>query len=316
MRAPITTPQSSTPWWLSPSPSTGEHGLKSPQVSARLEQFGPNRFIEKRELPLWLQYLAHFRNPLVLILLLASAVSALLGELTNFFIIAVIVLASVTLDFFQEHRARGAAEKLRQSIALRARVLRDGSEQSLPVAEIVPGDIVLLKAGDLVPADGLVIEARDCFVNQSLLTGESYPVEKHAAIPTNGTDLQAATNAVFMGSSVISGSARVRIMLTGSSTEMGSIAAHIEGPEELSSFDIGTRRFNALILRLTMLMVLFVLMVNLLSLKPWLESFLFAVALAVGLTPELLPMVVSVTLARGAVRMARESVIVKRQTAI
>jgi len=267
-------------------------------------------------MPLALQYLAHFKNPLVLILLLASALSALLGELTNFFIIAVIVLASVTLDFFQEYRAHHAAEKLRQSIAVRTRVLRDGSEISLPLVEIVPGDVVLLKAGDLVPADGLVLEARDCFVNQSLLTGESYPVEKHVAVPSGGKDLQAATNAVFMGSSVISGSARVYIMRTGSSTEMGSIAEIITKPDALTSFDIGARRFNGLILRLTMLMVLFVLMVNLFSHKPWLESFLFAVALAVGLTPELLPMVVSVTLARGAVRMAREQVIVKRQSAI
>ena len=317
MRTPPAQPASTSPWWLLPSPVGNEStGLTSAQANARTEQYGPNRFMERRELPPWLQYLAHFRNPLVLILLLASTLSALLGELTNFFIIAVIVLASVTLDFFQEHRARNAAEKLRQSIALRARVLRDGREQELPVTDIVPGEIVLLKAGDLVPADGLVIEARDCFVNQSLLTGESYPVEKATAVPVDGTDLQAATNAVFMGSSVVSGIARVRIMRTGSATEMGAIAERIAEPDEQTSFDTGTRRFNALILRLTMLMVLFVLMVNLLSHKPWLESFLFAVALAVGLTPELLPMVVSVTLARGAVRMAREQVIVKRQSAI
>ena len=317
MRTPQVKAEAAAPWWLSALPDgASAGGLSSAQVSARAEQFGPNRFIERRDMPLALQYLAHFKNPLVLILLLASALSALLGELTNFFIIAVIVLASVTLDFFQEYRAHHAAEKLRQSIAVRTRVLRDGSEISLPLVEIVPGDVVLLKAGDLVPADGLVLEARDCFVNQSLLTGESYPVEKHVTVPSGGKDLQAATNAVFMGSSVISGSARVYIMRTGSSTEMGSIAEIITKPDALTSFDIGARRFNGLILRLTMLMVLFVLMVNLFSHKPWLESFLFAVALAVGLTPELLPMVVSVTLARGAVRMAREQVIVKRQSAI
>ncbi len=317
MRTPTGRAQESASWWLS-APPAGEAtaGLTSAQASARAAQYGKNRFIERREAPAWLQYLAHFKNPLVLILLLASTLSALLGELANFFIIAVIVLASVTLDFFQEHRARNAAEKLRQSIALRTRVLRDGREQDLPVSDVVPGDIALLKAGDLVPADALVIEARDCFVNQSLLTGESYPVEKGTAVPADGHDLQAATNAVFMGSSVVSGSARILIMRTGSSTEMGAIAERIAEPDELTSFDTGTRRFNALILRLTMLMVLFVLLVNLLSHKPWLESFLFAVALAVGLTPELLPMVVSVTLARGAVRMARAQVIVKRQSAI
>jgi Mg2+-importing ATPase len=317
MRTQQSQPPATPPWWLSAPPhsKTGT-GLSTEQAGLRLEQYGPNRFIARRESPLWLKYLAHFRNPLVLILLLASTLSALLDELMNFIIISAIVFASVTLDFLQEHRAHNAAEKLRQSIALRASVLRDGVAQLLPIAQIVPGDIVLLKAGDMVPADGLVLEARDCFVNQSLLTGESYPVEKTTDLPVGVDEMQAATNAVFMGSSVVSGSARVRIMRTGSSTDMGAIAERIAGPEELTSFDIGTRRFNGLILRLTTLMVLFVLMVNLLSHKPWLESFLFAVALAVGLTPELLPMVVSVTLARGAVRMARENVIVKRQSAI
>lgn len=315
MRSP-SVPPPSAPWWLSPPPADVEQGLGDAQVAARREQFGPNRLIEGSEAPAWLEYLSHFRNPLVLILLLASTVSALLGELANFLIIAVIVLVSVTLDFVQEHRARHTAEKLRQSIALLSRVLRSGREQSIPATDIVPGDIVLLKAGDLVPADGIVVDARDCFVNQSLLTGESYPVEKHAQLPAEGSDLQGATNAVFMGTSVLSGSARVHIVRTGAATEMGAIAAHLSEPDEPTSFETGTRRFNALIMRLTVSMVLFVLMVNVLSHQPWLESFLFAIALAVGLTPELLPMVVSVTLARGAVRMARERVIVKRQTAI
>ncbi len=313
-----TTESSTTAWWLQPPPTTHpDQGLTAQQAAEMRRRFGPNRFIEQHQPPIWRQYLAHFKNPLVLILLLASMVSAMLGELTNFFIIAVIVLASVTLDFFQEHRARNAAEKLKQSIALRARVIRDGVEQSIVVNEIVPGDIVLLKAGDLVPADGLVVEAHDCFVNQSVLTGESYPVEKRATlIVEEGGDLQAATNALLMGSSVLSGSAKICIVHTGSSTAMGSIAERIAAPTGMSTFDQGTRKFNVMILRLTIGMVLFVLLVNLLSHKPWLSSFLFALALAVGLTPELLPMVVSVTLARGSVRMAREHVIIKRQQAI
>lgn len=313
---------SNTAWWLQPPPVTHpDDGLSPNQVAQLGNLFGENRFIEQREPPAWHQYLAHFKNPLVLILLLASLVSAILGELTNFFIIALIVLASVTLDFFQEHRARHAAEKLRQSIALHARVIRAGVEQHIAVSKIVPGDIVLLKAGDLVPADGIVIDARDCFVNQSVLTGESYPVEKYplkaqATASTEQPDLQSATHALFMGSSVVSGIAKLCIVRTGSATQMGSIASLMTATESASSFERGARRFNLLILRLTIAMVLFVLMVNLLSHKPWLESFLFAVALAVGLTPELLPMVVSVTLARGALRMAREQVIVKRQSAI
>ena len=320
MRAPPTASSAPNPWWTSApnviAESNSGNGLGSRQVAELLQQYGPNRFVESLEPSAWQQYLGQFRNPLVLILLLASMVSALLGELTNCLIIATIVVASVTLDFFQEYRARNAAEQLRQSIALSCRVVRDGVEQLVAASQIVPGDVLLLKAGDLVPADGWVIEVRDCFVNQSVLTGESYPVEKTTRIQTPSVDLQSATHVMFMGSSVVSGSARIQIVRTGSATEMGSMAGRIASPRVLTSFDIGTRRFNTLILRLTMLMVLFVLMVNLVSHKPWLESFLFALALAVGLTPELLPMVVSVTLARGAIRMAREQVIVKRQSAI
>jgi len=317
------------PWWLNPPPATDPlTGLSAQQAAQMRRRYGENRFVQQRELPLWRQYLAHFRNPLVLILLLASLASAVLGELANFFIISVIVLASVTLDFFQEHRARRASEKLRVSIALRTRVIRNGVEQSIAVSEVMPGDLVLLKAGDLVPADGIVVEARDCFVNQSVLTGESYPVEKYAqdlkalhAIADSfehnePLDLQSANHALFMGTSVVSGSAKLCIVRTGSSTQIGLIAERLSATEPISTFERGARKFNVLILRLTISMVLFVLMVNLLSHKPWLESFLFAVALAVGLTPELLPMVVSVTLARGAVRMASEQVIVKRQSAI
>jgi Mg2+-importing ATPase len=259
-----------TAWWSQPPPPTDpDLGLSAQQVAKIRRRYGENRFIEHRQPPLWRQYLSHFRNPLVLILLLASMVSAMLGELTNFFIIAVIVLASVTLDFFQEHRARNAAEKLRQSIALRARVVRDGVEQSIVVSEIVPGEVVLLKAGDLVPADGLVVEALDCFINQSVLTGESYPVEKHTTLINEaGGDLQAASNALLMGSSVVSGSAKMCVVHTGSSTAMGLIAEHIAAPIGISTFDQGTRKFNIMILRLTMGMVLFVLLVNLLSHKP------------------------------------------------
>ncbi|MBM3336075.1 MAG: magnesium-translocating P-type ATPase [Betaproteobacteria bacterium] len=303
-------------WWQTPpAPPDLQQGLSSAQVATLLQQWGPNRFVETRTPPVWLQFIGHFRNPLVLILLVASTLSALLGEFTNF-IINVIVLLSVTLDFAQEHRAQRAAEMLRQSIALSTRVLREGTEQSNPLTELVPGDLVLLKAGDLVPADGIVIEARDCFVNQSVLTGESGPSEKRIEMHADASDIQSATHAMFMGSSVLSGSAKLLIVRTGAATEMGSIAGHLGQPATLTAFDIGTRRFNALIMRLTMLMVLVVLLMSLLSHKPWAESFLFALALAVGLTPELLPMVVSVTLARGALRMAREKVIVKRQTAI
>jgi Mg2+-importing ATPase len=287
------------------------------EARERQSRFGPNRLRERREKSLLLQYLARFKNPLVIILLVASAVSAFIGEFTNFLIISIIVLLSVTLDFIQEHRANEAARKLRQSVSVRTLVLRDGHPLEIHITEVVPGDVVLLSAGDLVPADGRVLESRDFFVKQALLTGEPYPVEKRAGVlPDTATDLQEATNAVFMGTSVISGSARVLVVKTGAETALGEIAESVSRPAEPTSFELGARRFGMLILRLTVLMVMFVLLVNAFFHKPWLESFLFAVALAVGLTPELLPMVISVTLSRGALRMAREQAIVKRLSSI
>jgi len=291
--------------------------LSGAEAKARLSRFGPNLFREQQSKSLLRHYLSRFKNPLVLILLVASAVSAFTGEVTNFFIISFIVLLSVTLDFVQEYRANAAAERLRLSVSVRAIVMRDGKRLEVPVAEVVPGDLVVLAAGDLIPADGRVLEARDFFVKQALLTGESYPVEKRPGVlPDAATDLQDATNAVFMGTSVISGSARMLVVRTGTATAIGEIADSVSRESLPTSFEIGTRRFGMLIMRLTVLMVLFVLLVNTWFHKPLLESFLFAVALAVGLTPELLPMVISVTLSRGALRMAKKHMIVKRLAAI
>ena len=291
-------------------------GLSMEQARQRLSEVGPNRFGQTAALPGWRQYLRHFRNPLVLTLLLASGVSAAMGEVTNFFIIACIVVMSVTLDFWQEMRAGQVVERLRQSVAVRASVLRDGQWQEHPVSDLVPGDLVRLSAGDLVPADGWVLSAKDFFVNQSVLTGESWPVEKRVDLPEHLDDLQDATHAVFMGSSVVSGMAEVVLVRTGALTAMGEVAGSLNQAPQPTSFESGMRRFGMLILRLTFLLVLFVLLINGLMGRPLLESFLFAVALAVGLTPELLPMVVSVTLSRGAMRMAQQAIVVKRPSAI
>ncbi|MBL0168511.1 MAG: magnesium-translocating P-type ATPase [Propionivibrio sp.] len=316
-------PEDNPSWWLSPLTepqaelATDASGLSSVEAKDRLARFGPNSFLERPEKSLLLQYLARFRNPLVIILLVASAVSAFTGEVTNFVIITCIVLLSVTLDFVQEYRANTAANKLRQSVSVRTNVLRDGRQIEIPVTEVVAGDLVVLSAGDMIPADGRVLEAHDFFVKQSALTGESYPVEKRPGVlAATATELQEASNAVFMATSVVSGSARMRVVKTGAETAIGEIADSVSRPSEPTSFEIGTRHFGVLIMRLTILMVMFVLLANAFFHKPWLESFLFAVALAVGLTPELLPMVVSVTLSRGAMRMAKLHMIVKRLTAI
>jgi P-type Mg2+ transporter len=312
------TPDDQT-WWLKPlvEPSFDATGLSGAEARLRLAKFGPNLFRDHQQRSLILQFLSRFKNPLVILLLVASAISAFTGEMTNFVIISVMVLLSVTLDFVQEHRAGKAAESLRHSVSVRARVIRDGKAIDVPVTEVVPGDIAVLSAGDMVPADGLVLEAQDLFVKQALLTGESYPVEKHpGTLAAEATELQDATNAVFMGTTVISGSAKMRVVKTGTGTAIGAIADSLTGQPPPTAFEIGTHRFGLLIMRLTILLVLFVLLVNAFMHKPWLDSFLFAVALAVGLTPELLPMVVSVTLSRGALHMAKKRVIVKRLASI
>jgi Mg2+-importing ATPase len=292
-------------------------GLTGLEAKSRLDQYGLNVLHERAAASLFWQFMKRFRNPLALILLTASAVSALTGEVTNFFIISFIVLLSVTLDFVQECKANATADALKQKVSLRATVMRDGSKQDIPDSEVVPGDVVWLSAGDLIPADGIVLEAHDFFVKQALLTGEPYPEEKHpGTLPDAANDIQDATNAVFMGTSVISGTAWMWVVKTGAKAAIGQIAEHVAWQTPPTSFEIGTKRFGVMIMGMTALMVLFVLFVNAWFHKPWLESFLFAVALAVGLTPELLPMVISVTLARGAQRMAKQQMIVKRMSAI
>ena len=293
-------------------------GLSSAEAAARLVQYGPNQLKPRRQAVLW-QFLARFRNPLVLILLTASILSAATGDATSATVIAVMVLMSVILDFVQEYRAGLAAENLARQVALCVRVVRDAREQEVRAETLVPGDVLLLSAGDLVPADAQVLQAKDFFVNQALLTGEPYPVERHAAaavLPEEGDWDVDAPDALFMGSSVVSGSARARVLRTARRTAIGQISTSLEKPPPPTAFEVGTRRFGLLIMRLTLLLVLFTLLVNVVMDRPLLESFLFAVALAVGLTPELLPMVVSVTLARGAMRMAQARVIVKRLSAI
>ncbi len=313
----------STAWWLRSPQALAEElrttaaGISHAEAHARLRRYGANALVLHPERSLLIEFLRRFRNPLVLILIAASVVAALTGEVASFVIITVLVLFSVTLDFVQEYRAGRAVERLRHSVQVHASVVRDGKTREVPTTRIVPGDVALLAAGDLVPADGILLEARDLHVNQALLTGEAFPVDKSAdARPEANTELAMASNALFMGTSVVSGTARLLIYRTGADTAIGQIARSLSLEPPPTAFEMGIRRFGMLIMRLTVLMVLFVLMVNVATHKPPLESFLFAVALAVGLTPELLPMVVSVTLARGALSMAAKHVIVKRLAAI
>src|SRR5690242_7709610 len=292
-------------------------GLTTAEVQSRLTRHGPNDAATVKRSPLWLQFLARFRNPLVIILLVASGLSAATGEVASFVIVVTIVTISMALDFVQEVRAQSAVEALRRSVAVKASVRRDGESLSVPIDQLVPGDIVELIAGDLVPADSRLLESRDLFVNQALLTGEPYPAEKHAGDAALGAENPAgASNAVFAGTSVISGTATIVVCRTGGRTALGHLATSLAEKPPATAFAVGIRRFGMLIMYLTVLMVLFVLVVNVSFHRPVLESLMFALALAVGLTPELLPMIVTVTLARSALELSRRKVIVKRLTAI
>ena len=291
-------------------------GLSATDAASILKTVGPNQTESAKPKSLLGAFLEKFRNPLVLILLFAAAVSAFTGDIASFAIITVIVLMSVSLDVMQEHQAQNAAESLRKQISLSAKALRDGQPVDIPAVDIVPGDVVLLAAGDLVPADSRLIEARDLYVDEALLTGEAYPAEKGATPAAAEAATTFAPNMVYMGSSVVSGTAKVLVLATGSKAQLGSIAGALQKAPPPTAFDVGIQNFGMMIVKATIFLVLFVVLVDIAFHRPLLESFMFALALAVGLTPELLPMIVSVTLAHGATRLSKKQVIVKRQSAI
>ncbi|MGB8219015.1 MAG: magnesium-translocating P-type ATPase [Methanoregula sp.] len=292
------------------------NGLTSDQAQAGLLRFGNNDISHIRKVPVILQYLGHFKNLLIIILLIAAGISLFVGELTDAVIIFIIVFASVTLDFFQEYKAGEAADLLRQKILTRATVLRDGKEQDLPITELVPGDLVRLTAGDIVPADARILTARTFYVNQSSLTGEPFPVEKQPGVAGAGTPVTTAENYIFLGTSVVSGTATALVTKTGVSTEFGKVAKTlVERPPE-TEFERGLRHFSYLMSKFVFFLVIFVFFINALLRHGILESLLFSIALAVGMTPELLPMILSLNLSKGSVAMSKKGAIVKHPESI
>ena len=299
------------------SPSATLVGLTTQEAEALLSKFGPNDPASTHRGLLAFELLHLFLNPLVIILLVASVISAFLGQKIEAELIFVIVLFSVTIDFVQTYRSQRAIQRLQEHVSLTATALRDGQWQEIKRHEIVPGDIVRLSAGDLVPADGQLLEARDLYVQQAALTGESMPAEKEARAGGKAVEgTPQAPDLVFLGTSVVSGTGVARMVATGPHTAFGAIAARLADRPEETEFQRGLRRFGLLITRTVFFLVLFILVVRIATHKDAFESFVFAVALAVGLTPEFLPMITSVTLGRGAIRMARNHVIVKHLPAI
>lgn len=291
-------------------------GLTSDQAAAKFAYIGPNSVEDAAQLSALRLLLRQFQSPLVLILVFAAAISLALQQWIDAGIILAIVIGSALLSFFQEYRASAAVEELKKRLALTCRVVRDGAEQEIPVSMIVPGDNILLSAGKLIPADGVIIEAADFLVTEASMTGESLPVEKQPGIVRADAPITERTNCVFLGSSVRSGTAKVLAVKTGRRTEFGAIAARLQARQSETDFARGVRQFGYLLIRVMVIIVLFVLTVNLLLDRPVIESLLFAVALAVGLSPELLPAIISVTLSAGARAMSKRGVIVRRLDAI
>lgn len=305
-----------TPETLFRQLASSEKGLSATEANQRLR----NRLTGRNTRPTWVPaaelFFKQFKNPLVLILVFAVALSASLGETTNAIIIFSILLLTGAVGFWQEFKADKAVKKLEGLIQMLVSVKRDGVFQKIKIQDIVPGDVVRLSAGDLVPGDCLLLEEKDLHVNEATLTGESFPVEKQPGVCSADTPLSKRTNSLFQGASVVNGEALALVVKIGMDTELGQISKHLEAPEEETAFEKGINKFGFLLMRLTFVLAAGILVINLFFDKPIVASILFALALAVGLAPELLPAIMMTTLSAGAVRMAKEKVIVKKLASI
>ncbi len=291
-------------------------GLTQSQAESTFKRLGANALADSTSTSTWGLLISQFKSPLVLILIVASVISMFAAEWIDAGVVLAIVLGSTLLGFGQEFMAGNAIEKLRTHVKIHSLVLRDGQARNEPSDAVVPGDVVLLSAGSLIPADGVVLEAKDFFINQAVLTGETFPVEKKPGVVNVAASLSERSNSVFMGTSVSSGTARMLVVQTGKSTVFGQIAGKLALRPPMTEFERGIHRFGYLLTRIMGVMVVIVLAINIFMAKPPIESLLFALALAVGLTPELLPAIVSITLSHGAKRMARLGVIVRRLNSI
>jgi len=310
-----------TAFWTKPPETLAQElgvsltGLITAEASARLLQFGDNRDVTVREIGLLRMIARRLFEPMSLMLTLAALVSAGTGDTPSALIIGVILAASIALDLVQEGRAKQAAEALKQSVAVLASVKRDGRFQALPAEVIVPGDVIAIGVGDIIPADAILLTARALTLDEAALTGEPYGVVKEPGLVTTSEPAE-ASNAVFRGSVVLTGEAEALVIGTGQNTLFGEAARSLNAAPALSPFEHDLRQLGFLVARAAAVLVVAVLAANIGFGRPLIESLMFSVALAVGLTPELLPMITTVTLSRGAIRMARKKVIVKRLSAI
>ncbi|AKB43389.1 Mg(2+) transport ATPase, P-type [Methanosarcina sp. Kolksee] len=291
-------------------------GLNSSESSERLKKYGANLLKPKKSSNTLKILLSQFKSPIILILLFAAGLSFFLGDATDTVIIITIILISSLLGFWQEKGAADAFEKLLSSVEVKSTVLRDGEGKEIPVEQIVPGDVIIFGAGDIVPADCLILESKGLFVNEATLTGETYPVEKSTKTLKAETPLAKRENSLWMGTSVESGGGKALAVATGKKTEFGKISEELRTSAPETEFERGVAKFGHFLMEVTMLMVIAIFAINVYLQRPILDSFLFSLALAVGLTPQLLPAIISVNLSHGAREMAENKVIVKRLASI
>ena len=296
--------------------STTASGLSASEAEKRLAAEGKNRLSKgKGDSPLRI-FLRQFESPVTLLLLFATAVSFLMQDTTDALIIFAIVLFSAVLSFFQEYRAGVAVEELLKVVGDKVTVERDGKERELSAEELVRGDVILLRVGDLVPADCYLLSASGLTANESALTGETFPAEKRAGALDAGTVLAKRSNCLYMGTGIKTGSGRAVVVHTAPESEFGKISASVQSKEKPTDFERGVQSFGAFLIRITVVMLAAIFLFNILMKKPLFDSFMFALALSVGLTPQLLPAIISINLAKGAKRMAEQKVIVRKLNAI
>jgi P-type Mg2+ transporter len=294
-----------------------EAGLTSTEANLKLRRFGKNLVKSKKKTGLLSLLISQFKSPIIVIFIFTSILSFFLGQTEDALIIISIVIVSGILGFWQEKGATDAITKLLTIVKLKTTVLRDRKLQEIPFEDIVPGDIVMLKSGDSIPADCIILESKDLFINEATLSGETYPVEKSAdIILPEETPLRERTNSIFMGTFVVSGTAKALVIRTGANTELGKISDRLRQKPPETEFERGVRRFGYFLMEVTLMLVISILVINVYFGRPVLESFLFSLALAIGLTPQLLPTIISVNLSHGAKRMASNKVIVKRLASI
>ena len=291
-------------------------GLSRQDAKQRLSEYGANSLKQKHKSSTWMLLLNQFKSPIILILIFAAVLSIFVQDAADAIIILMIVLISGLLGFWQERGASNAVEKLLALVQVKATVLRDGQSQEIPNESVVPGDIVLLCAGKNIPGDCLVLESKDLSVAEAALTGETYPVDKLSGILPAETGLSQRTNSLYMGTNVISGTAKAVVVHTGKQTEFGKVSERLKLKPPETEFERGLSKFGYFLMEVTLILVVLIFVANVYLHRPVLESFLFSLALAVGLTPQLLPAIVSVNLARGAKQMVKKQVIVKRLPAI